>query len=99
MILSLFKAEKPLAAFSLGFAGCAFTSILLAIPLLETYLETGLVPRLPTALLCAALMLFGAMLLVCGIVLDTVTRGRTEAKRFAYLSIPAPAKNRDAPPC
>jgi hypothetical protein len=57
----------------------------------ETYVETGLVPRLPTALLCAALMLFGTLLLVCGLVLDTVTRGRAEAKRFAYLSVGAPS--------
>ncbi|GLU31756.1 glycosyltransferase [Trinickia caryophylli] len=88
-ILKLFKAEKPLLFFSIGFFACALASVLLALPLLDTYVRTGLVPRLPTALLCAALMLFGTMLLVCGLVLDTVTRGRTEAKRFAYLSIPA----------
>jgi hypothetical protein len=54
--------------------------------------ETGLVPRLPTALLSTALMLLGAILLICGIVLDTVTRGRIEVKRLAYLAIPAPRK-------
>ncbi len=89
-ILSLFKAEKPLVAFSIGFAICALASIGLAIPLLETYLATGLVPRLPTALLSVALMLSGALLLVCGIVLDAVTRGRQEARRLAYLAIPGP---------
>ncbi|CAB3780848.1 glycosyltransferase [Pararobbsia alpina] len=89
MILKLFKAEKPLLFFSIGFGICTLVSLLLALPLLDTYLQTGLVPRLPTALLCVALMLFGAILLVCGIVLDTVTRGRSEAKRFAYLSVPA----------
>lgn len=91
-IFSLFKSERPLLAFSLGFMACALTSVALAIPLFETYFSTGLVPRLPTALLCVALMLLGAILLVCGIVLDTVTRGRIEAKRFAYLSIPGPTK-------
>jgi glycosyltransferase involved in cell wall biosynthesis len=90
-IVRLFKAEKPLLFFSIGFFACAALSVVLSIPLFETFFKTGLVPRLPTALLCAALMLFGAMLLVCGIVLDTVTRGRAEAKRFAYLSTPAPA--------
>jgi glycosyltransferase involved in cell wall biosynthesis len=88
-ILKLFKAERPLLFFSIGFGVCALASLLLALPLFSTYIHTGLVPRLPTALLCAALMLFGTMLLVCGIVLDTVTRGRSEAKRFAYLSVPA----------
>jgi hypothetical protein len=88
-IMKLFKAERPLLFFSIGFGICALASLLLALPLFSTYIHTGLVPRLPTALLCAALMLFGTMLLVCGIVLDTVTRGRSEAKRFAYLSVPA----------
>jgi hypothetical protein len=54
-----------------------------------TYLETGLVPRLPTAVLCTALMLFGVILLACGIILDAVTKSRIEQKRFAYLSVPA----------
>jgi glycosyltransferase involved in cell wall biosynthesis len=99
MILSLLKAEKPLLAFSALFLLCFSASIALAVPLFETYFTTGLVPRQPTALLCAALMLFGAMMLVCGIVLDTVTRGRTEAKRFAYLAIPAPATDLIDPPC
>lgn len=89
-IAKLFKAEKPLLFFSIGFFICLAMSIALAVPLLETYVETGLVPRLPTGVLCAALALFGAILLTCGIVLDTVTRGRTEAKRFAYLSVPSP---------
>jgi glycosyltransferase involved in cell wall biosynthesis len=89
MIVKLFKAEKPFLFFSLGSIACAALSLLLAMPLFRTYLQSGLVPRFPTALLCAAIMLFGTMLLVCGIVLDTVTRGRTEAKRFAYLSVPA----------
>ncbi|SAK73016.1 hypothetical protein AWB78_03052 [Caballeronia calidae] len=91
-IVKLFKTEKPLAFFSLGSGLCAFISILLAVPLFDTFIRTGLVPRLPTALLCVALMLFGAILLVCGIVLDTVTHGRAESKRLAYLTIPAPRR-------
>ena len=91
-IAKLFKTEKPLAFFSLGFGLCALISILLAIPLFDTYIRTGLVPRLPTALLCVALMLFGAILLICGIVLDTVTHGRTESKRLAYLAIRGPGR-------
>ena len=98
-IFSLFKSEKPLLAFSLGFSACATSSVVLAIPIFETYFSTGLVPRLPTALLCVALMLLGAILLACGIVLDTVTRGRIEAKRFAYLAIPAPTRKIIEPLC
>jgi glycosyltransferase involved in cell wall biosynthesis len=55
-----------------------------------------LVTRLPTAVLCAALMLFGVILLVCCIILDAVTKGRIEQKRFAYLAHPGPAPLPDA---
>lgn len=89
-IFRLFKSEKPLTFFSLGFFGCTFLSVVLAVPLFEIYFATGLVPRFPTAVLCSALMLFGVILLTCGIVLSTVTKGRTEAKRLAYLANPAP---------
>jgi glycosyltransferase involved in cell wall biosynthesis len=90
-IFRLFKSERPLAFYSIGAAVFALLSVMLAEPLAETYLRTGLVPRLPTAVLCAALMLFGVILLMCGIILDAVTKGRIEQKRFAYLARPAPA--------
>lgn len=89
-ILRLLKAEKPLAFFSVGALLCGLLSVGLALPLFDTYLKTGLVPRLPTAVLSVAIMLAGAMFLTCGIVLDTVTRGRSETKRFAYLAEPGP---------
>lgn len=89
-ILKLFKTEKPLHFFSIGFLVFMLSAFGLALPLFETYLQTGLVPRLPTAVLCVALSLFGVILLSCGIILDTVTKGRIEQKRFAYLAIPAP---------
>jgi glycosyltransferase involved in cell wall biosynthesis len=89
-ILRLFKAERPLTFFGIGFLACMLSSLGLATPLLMTYLDMGQVPRLPTAVLCATLMLLGFLLLVCGLVLDTVTQGRLEAKRLAYLQIPAP---------
>jgi hypothetical protein len=87
-IARLFKAERPLLFFSLGAAVTLLLSLLLAWPLLVTYVETGLVPRFPTAILCSALVLLSAVLLACGLILDTVTRGRVEAKRLAYLAIP-----------
>lgn len=89
-ILKLYKTEKPLAFFSIGFAACLALALALAVPLLDTYLHTGLVPRMPTAILCSAITLFGVILLSCGIILDTVTKGRIEQKRFAYLAIPGP---------
>jgi len=94
-ILRLFKSERPLAFFGIGFLLCTLVSAGLAVPLLSTYLQTGLVPRLPTAVLCASLMLLGIILLVCGLILDAVTKARIEQKRYAYMAVPV--YSRDAP--
>ena len=88
-ILRLFKSERPLAFYGIGSVLSVLLSVGLALPLLATYLETGLVPRLPTAVLCAAIMLLAMILLVCGLILDAVTKARIEQKRFAYLAVPA----------
>jgi hypothetical protein len=68
----------------------AMVSLGLGIPVIATYLETGLVPRLPTAVLAASLMVLACLLLASGLILDIVTLGRREAKRLRYLSLPAP---------
>ena len=88
-ILKLTKAERPLAFFGTFFAFLAAISLFLSYPLLNTWLETGLVPRFPTAILASALMLLAFLSLVTGLVLDTVTRGRKEFKRLFYLMIPS----------
>jgi Glycosyl transferase family 2 len=88
-IVKLFTSERPLTFF-LGFAAAlALLSIALAVPLVLTYLETGLVPRLPTAVLATGTMLGAMLSMVCGAVLHNVTLGRQEAKQLVYLSIPA----------
>jgi len=61
-------------------------SIGIAIPIFVTYLQEGVVPRLPTAVLSTGLMMIACLAMTCGLVLDTVTRGRREIKRLAYLS-------------
>jgi glycosyltransferase involved in cell wall biosynthesis len=87
-ILSLTKTERPLHFFGLFFAILATGAVILAWPVFVTFMETGLVPRFPTALLSTGLMLLAFLSLACGIILDTVTRGRQEMKRLHYLSIP-----------
>ena len=89
MIVKLFKNERPLQFFSIIFLALGLLSLALAVPVIETYFATGLVPRLPTALLSASIMLLGFLSLTCGFVLDTVTHGRREIKRLAYLGVPA----------
>jgi hypothetical protein len=86
MILKLYRSERPLAFF--GAMGLCFgiISIGLAIPIFATYLEEGLVPRFPTAVLSTGLMLLASLCVASGLVLDTVTRGRREMKLLAYLA-------------
>jgi glycosyltransferase involved in cell wall biosynthesis len=89
-ILKLTKNGKPLFFFGTGAAICSVTAILLALPLLTTYIQTGLVPRFPTAILCSALIVLAGIFVVCGLVLDTVTLGRREHKHLTYLSYSSP---------
>jgi glycosyltransferase involved in cell wall biosynthesis len=87
-ILKLYRSEKPLRFFTAMGIFLMLVSIGLAIPVVITYLETGLVPRLPTAVLSMGLMIMAVLAVSSGLVLDTVTRGRREMKLLAYLSQP-----------
>ena len=84
----LYRSEKPLQFFSGMAAVLAAISVLLAIPIVITYAEEGLVPRLPTAVLSVGVMLVAVMAMFAGLVLDTVSRGRREAKLLRYLAEP-----------
>jgi len=72
----------------------AAVSLFLGIPIILEFLRTHLVPRFPTAILATSLMVLAFLSLAVGLVLDTVTRGRWEAKRMAYLAIPGPGELR-----
>lgn len=88
MITRLFVNERPLSFFSGIAAVLALGAVALAVPLVLTWLQTGLVPRLPTAVLATGMMLAGMLSAACGAVLRTVTLGRREVKRLRYLAIP-----------
>jgi hypothetical protein len=88
-ILILVKEERPLQFFSLVGVLLMALSVTLAMPVLTTFLATGLVPRLPTAVLATGLMLLSFLSFACGLILDSVSRGRKEFKRISYLTIPA----------
>ncbi|RUP23999.1 MAG: glycosyltransferase [Curvibacter sp.] len=87
-ILKLFISERPLAFFGLLALLLCLSGLALAIPLLLTYVQTGLVPRLPTGVLATGIMMCAGLSLVCGAILHTVTLGRHEAKRLVYLGTP-----------
>ncbi len=89
-IIRLVQRERPLMFFSAAGGALLVLAIILFIPVLRTFLATGLVPRLPTAVLSTGLVLLSFLSFACGLILDTVTRGRQEAKRIAYLGVPAP---------
>jgi hypothetical protein len=93
-IVLLVKEERPLQFF--GFCGVllAAASVILALPVIGTFMRTGLVPRLPTAVLSTGLMLLSFLSVGCGLILDSVARGRKEMKRIAYLAIPGLAERR-----
>src|SRR5271155_4908863 len=93
-VLKLYRAERPLALFgSLGIA-LAIVSVGLAIPIIITYVQEGLVPRLPTAVLSTGLMLLAFLSIAVGLILDTVTRGRRELKLIAYIALRAAGEER-----
>lgn len=93
-IIRLYRSERPLQFFSAIAAMLAVAAVLLAIPIFATYLQQGVVPRLPTAVLSTGLMLSALLSFMSGLILDTVTRGRRELKRLAYLSHRAPGDER-----
>ncbi len=88
-IFNLFKNEKPLIFFFLLGGFLLLASFVLAYPIVITFLQTGLVPRFPTAILATGVAVSSLLMFSCGLILDTVTKGRREAKLLAYLAIPA----------
>jgi glycosyltransferase involved in cell wall biosynthesis len=91
-IMRLYRSEKPLRFFTAIGVFLMAVSIGLAIPIIITYLEEGIVPRLPTAVLSTGLMIVAVLSISSGLVLDTVTRGRREMKLLAYLNQPPAGK-------
>ncbi len=94
-IFTLYRSERPLSFFTALGISLATISIGLAIPVFLTYLQEGIVPRIPTAILSTGLMLLAFLFVIAGLILDTVTRGRREMKLLAYLEQRAPAEDSD----
>jgi glycosyltransferase involved in cell wall biosynthesis len=88
-IFKLYKIERPASFFSLLSLILIILSLIISYPVFITYLNTGLVPRLPTIVLSSSLVVLAVVLFASGLILDTVTRGRAELKRFHYLSFPS----------
>ena len=93
---TLYRVERPVLFYG-GLAGLLLiTAIVLAVPLFITYLDTGLVPRFPTAILATGMVVIAVLSFFTGLILDTVTRGRREMRRLSYLAYPAPGGRTEA---
>ena len=89
-IVQLYRLERPMLFFGVLAAVLALAGLILAAPVLVTYWHTGLVPRLPTAILAMGLVILAFLNGFAGLILDTVVRGRREVRRLAYLALRAP---------
>ena len=89
-ILTLYRVERPALFYGSIGALLLVAAIILAVPLALTYIDTGLVPRLPTAVLVTGMTIIAVLCFFAGLILDTVTRGRREMRRLAYLAQPGP---------
>jgi glycosyltransferase involved in cell wall biosynthesis len=87
---TLYRVERPTLFYGTIGGLLLAAALLLSIPLVTTYLHTGLVPRVPTAILVTGVSIVAVLCFFTGLILDTVTRGRREMRRLAYLSLPAP---------
>jgi glycosyltransferase involved in cell wall biosynthesis len=87
-IVRVVKEERPLPFFSLIAILATIASLTVGYPVLADYLATGLVPRLPSAVLAMGLMILAALSFTAGVILDSITNGRRELRRLRYLEIP-----------
>jgi glycosyltransferase involved in cell wall biosynthesis len=88
MFAMLMKETRPFLFYSLIGAAFAVLSLLLMLPIITTYLETGLVPRVPTAVVATGAMVIAFLMATCGVILDSLSRARLEQKRILFLGVP-----------
>jgi glycosyltransferase involved in cell wall biosynthesis len=84
----LYVSERPFSFFGIVASSIAVVAVAISIPVVLEYLRAGVVPRFPTAILSASMMVCALLSFACGLILDNVTRGRHEIKRLSYLAIP-----------
>ncbi|WP_346432273.1 hypothetical protein [Breoghania sp. L-A4] len=89
IIMKMYRALKPLHFYGgIGLAQC-LVAVILGAPIVATFLETGLVPRFPTAILATGIMQIGILSTTAGVILKAISEGRREAKRLRYLQLPS----------
>ena len=89
-MLRFLRLHRPRFVYGLLAIASGLLSVLLMIPIAIEFFQTGLVPRVPTVILSAAIMLVAVILFVVGAILDSQSSYFSETKRLAYLRIPPP---------
>jgi len=92
-IVTLYRIERPVLFYGTIGALLLALALVLSVPLVVTYLHTGLVPRFPTAILVTGMTIVAVLCFFAGLILDTVTRGRREVRRLHYLALAAPGSS------
>ena len=92
-MLTLLKDNRPFSLFGSIAAAFFLAGVGISVPIINTYAQTGLVPRLPTAVLAMGCVLLSLLSIVSGLILDAVAKSRVEAKRLTYLQLPANSSN------
>jgi len=92
-IVTLYRIERPVLFYGNIGALLLALALVLSVPLVVTYLHTGLVPRFPTAILVTGMTIVAVLCFFAGLILDTVTRGRREVRRLHYLALAAPGSS------
>jgi glycosyltransferase involved in cell wall biosynthesis len=90
MLIGMYRMVSPMRFYGAIATVFALASLALGAPIVHTWLETGLVPRFPTAIMAAAIAQLAALMLVCGLIVDSVSDARREMKRMRYLDLSAP---------
>ncbi|MEN0001982.1 MAG: glycosyltransferase [Pseudomonadota bacterium] len=96
MFVRLMQTTQPFRFYGLIAAFLFGAAIIFATPPIIEYLTTGLVSRIPTWIGAVGLALLGTVMLVCGLILNSVAKGRAEQKRLNYLAQP-PARGEMRP--
>jgi hypothetical protein len=89
-IVMMYRALRPLQFYTALALGLFALALALGAPVLLTFIETGLVPRVPTAILAASIVQLGFLSLTCGVIIDAISASRRELKRMRYLDLHAP---------
>ena len=89
-ILTLYRMERPMRFFGMIATMIALGALILSVPLIVTYLDAGIVPRFPSAILITGMMVLAVLSFIAGLILDVVTHARREVRRLAYLSVRGP---------